>query len=91
MLVYDPDVNPHEMLGSNLAYLERQLPQINKILCCRVEELVNQSEVIVISPKRPEFLDVLKKISRPIVALDLVRLSHHPETLGLVQYRGISW
>lgn len=32
VLVHDPDVNSEEMLGSNLAYLEQQLPQINNIL-----------------------------------------------------------
>ena len=29
VLIHDPDVDPKEMLGSNLSYLERQLPQIN--------------------------------------------------------------
>ena len=53
MPVHDPDVNPEEMLGSNLAYLEQQLPQINMILCCRAEDMIKRSEVVVVSQKRP--------------------------------------
>lgn len=89
VLVYDPDVNPAEMLGSNLEYLERQLPQLKKILCCRIEEVLNQSEVVVVSQKRPEFLDALEKIKHRAVVLDLVGLSDQPRSLGFLQYKGI--
>ena len=91
MLVHDPDVNPQEMLGSNLAYLERQLPQIGKILCFDLQELINQSEVIVVSQKRPEYLDILKQVCHPLVVLDLVRLGDELESHKFVKYRGMSW
>src|SRR5262249_11720616 len=38
VLVHDPDVQPEKMLGSNREYLERQLPQIDKILCPRLAD-----------------------------------------------------
>ena len=91
VLVHDPDVNPDEMLGSNREYLERQLPQINKILCGRAEDIIARSEVIVVSQKRPEFLELLRKFNREIVVLDLVRISDQPESLGFAKYLGVSW
>jgi GDP-mannose 6-dehydrogenase len=91
VLVHDPDVNPQEMLGSNLDYLERQLPQIGKILCPDLQELINQSEVIVVSQKRPEYLDILKQACHPLVVLDLVRLGDELESHKFVKYRGMSW
>ena len=91
VLVHDPDVNPKEMLGANLAYLERQLPQIGKILCSQMEEMLEQSEAVVVSQRRQEFLDVLRKFNGRLVVFDLVRLSDEPNPMGIVKYRGISW
>jgi GDP-mannose 6-dehydrogenase len=91
VLVHDPDVNPEEMLGSNLAYLERQLPQIGKILCSDLQELINHSEVIVVSQKRPEYLEALKHACHPLVVLDLVRLGDDLESYNFITYRGVSW
>jgi GDP-mannose 6-dehydrogenase len=38
VMVHDPDVQPEQMLGSNLEYLERQLPQIHRILRAELNE-----------------------------------------------------
>jgi len=91
VLVYDPDVNPTEMLGSNLAYLSRQLPQINGILCDSFEQMLTQCEVVVISQKRPGVLEAIQKFGQRLVILDLVRMTDHPERLMFKEYRGMSW
>ena len=91
VLVYDPDVNPAEMLGSNLSYLERQLPQINNILCDSVEQMLTRSEVVIISQKRPEYMEALQKFGDKIVILDLVRMSDRPDQFTFKEYRGMSW
>jgi GDP-mannose 6-dehydrogenase len=91
VFVYDPDVNLQEMLGANLEYLERQLPQIKTILCDRAEEVLSQSDVLVVSQKRPEFLDLLRNVNPSVMVLDLVRLSDRPESLGFAKYKGMSW
>ena len=91
VLVYDPDVNLQDMLGANLEYLERQLPQIKTILCDRAEEMISRSDVLVVSQKRPEFLELLHKAQPSVMVLDLVRLADRPDSLGFVNYTGISW
>jgi GDP-mannose 6-dehydrogenase len=91
VLVHDPDVQPDKMLGSNREYLERQLPQINQILRPRVEDVLQDCEVLVVSQKRPEFTAALRKLSGSSTVLDLVRLSDDPESIGVSKYLGISW
>lgn len=91
VVVYDPDVNPDEMLGANLEYLERQLPQIRGILAPSLDDMAQECEAVVLTQKRPEFLNVLQKWHEQLVVLDLVRLSSHPENLKFEKYVGISW
>jgi len=91
VMVYDPDVNLQEMLGANLEYLERQLPQIKTILCDCAEEVMSRSDVLVVSQKRQEFLDLLKNVNPSVMVLDLVRLADRPASLGFAKYKGISW
>jgi GDP-mannose 6-dehydrogenase len=91
VLVHDPDVKLDEMLGSNREYLERQLPQINQILRSRLEDVMRECDVVVVSQKRPEFIAALQAHNNCVAVLDLVRLSERPSLLGLSRYRGISW
>ena len=89
--VYDPDVNPDVILGGNLEYLRRQLPQINLIIRNDIQDVLNDCQTLVISQKRPEFTQALETLDRNIAVLDLVRLSEQPTLPGLTKYEGISW
>lgn len=74
VLVHDPDVQPEQMLGSNLEYLERQLPQIHRILRADVNEVLEKSQVIIVGQKRPEFTSLLSQLDGKLIVLDLVHL-----------------
>lgn len=89
--VYDPDVNPDVILGGNLEYLRRQLPQINQILRTDIQDVINGSQALVISQKRPEFTTILKELDSNVAILDLVRLSEQPTLPGVANYEGLSW
>lgn len=91
VLVYDPDVHPERMLGSNRAYLERQLPQINQILRPQLQDVVRESQVVVVTQNRPEFARLLDSIDGQVVLLDLVRLTSERTARELPCYEGISW
>jgi len=91
LLVYDPDVRLEEMLGSNREYLERQLPQINQILRARLEDVIENSDLIVVGQKRAEFTACLQQVDGRITILDLVRITENPDELHKANYRGISW
>jgi GDP-mannose 6-dehydrogenase len=77
VMVHDPDVVPEHMLGSNLEYLERQLPQIHRILHADIEEVLEKSQLIVVTQKRPDFAARLKQINGKVTVLDLVRIAEH--------------
>jgi GDP-mannose 6-dehydrogenase len=91
VLVHDPDVQSDKMLGSNREYLERQLPQINQILCPQIADTLNGCQAVIISQKRPEFIASLQGLNGRVAVLDLVRLSDEPSLPGPSKYKGISW
>jgi GDP-mannose 6-dehydrogenase len=89
--VYDPDVNPDVLLGSNLYYLKRQLPQIDEILRTNLDDVVNEAQTLVVCQKRPEFIAALDKLDSNTAVIDLVRLSQEAALPGVTRYEGISW
>lgn len=91
VLVHDPDVKPEEMLGSNREYLERQLPQINRIIRSDLKDVIEKSEVVVVAQKRPEFLAGLKRLDGNVTIVDLVRIIEDPAHLKQPNYRGVGW
>lgn len=91
VLVHDPDVDPEVILGSNLEYLKRQLPQIHQILRTDMSEMLNECQAVVVSQKRPEFTAALQGLNSDTAVIDLVRLSEEPSLPGVAKYQGISW
>ena len=71
--VYDPDVQLVTIMGSNLEYLERQLPQIKKICSSSLAEALQNTEAVVLAQERPEFQTALKKLPIGVEIIDLVR------------------
>ena len=89
--VYDPDVELEKTLGSNLEYLERQLPQIRKIMCGSLSEALADTEAVVVSQRREEFIAGIGTSDGRYAVLDLVRLNGDRRLPGASRYQGISW
>ncbi len=92
VLVHDPDVDPDTILGSNLAYLKRQLPQIMQILRTDISEVLDTCDTIIVSKKQPEFTAALQTLGSDTTVIDLVRLNEQaflPEVAA--RYQGMSW
>ena len=79
------------MLGANLAYLERQLPQIHAILCRTLPDAVAGAGAVIVTQKRPEFVSALQTLGDRIAILDLVRVSEEARPATLTNYQGLSW
>jgi GDP-mannose 6-dehydrogenase len=77
--VYDPDVQLNKLIGGNREYLERQLPQINKITCDSLEAAIAGSQAVVLTQKRPEFSKAVMNLAPNVAIIDLVQphLSYH--------------
>lgn len=89
LLIYDRNVNIARIFGSNKAYIDREIPHIEKLFATSVEDVIYNSEVIIVGNHDSEYLAALKNVKdREIV--DFVRISDHPAQLG-DNYHGICW
>jgi len=88
--VYDKNVSLARLHGANRAYIEREIPHIATLMCNSTEEVLAESEVIVIGNKAPEFRQVLRQVRQDQVVIDLVRILEDIDHLD-AQYEGICW
>jgi len=88
--VYDRNVSLARLHGANRAYIERSIPHIATLMCNLMEEVLAESEVIVIGNKAPEFASVLQQLRQDQVVIDLVRISKDLGQLN-ARYQGICW
>ena len=75
---------------TNRAYIEREIPHITTLMCNSIEEVLADSEVIVVGNKAPEFVQALQQVREDQVVIDLVRISQEIDVLD-GQYAGICW
>ena len=88
--IYDKNVSLARLVGANKQYIEQQIPHLSSLLCTRVVEVVEHSEVIVVGNQSPEFADALAMCRPDQIVIDLVRLPIRGSTMR-ADYRGICW
>ena len=88
--IYDELVTPDNLYGANRAFLERELPHIASVMCSTIEEVINQSEVIVLANGSAAFHKVRSLMREEQVLIDLVGIGREVyEMMG--SYDGICW
>jgi len=88
--VYDKNVSLARLHGANRAYIEREIPHIATLMCNSIDEVLADSEVIVIGNKAAEFNEALKKAKADQLVIDLVRIPEDAQQSN-AQYQGICW
>jgi len=88
--VYDKNVSLARLHGANRAYIEREIPHIATLMCNSMEEVLAESEVIVIGNKAPEFRQVVQQVRQDQVVIDLVRILKEIDHQD-ARYEGICW
>lgn len=88
--VYDKNVSLANLHGANRAYIEQEIPHIASIMVDSIEQVLHDSEVIVIGNRAPEFRSVLTELRDGQTAIDLVRIADGALVSG-EQYQGICW
>jgi GDP-mannose 6-dehydrogenase len=88
--IYDRNVSLARLVGANKEYIDRQIPHLSSLLCTSIDDVIDQSEVIVVGNNSPEFAEALTRTRADQIVIDLVRL---PICGPLLQadYRGICW
>jgi len=88
--IFDRNVALARLIGANKEYIAQQIPHLSSLLCATVDEVVQQSEVIVVGNQSPEFADALAHASSDQIVIDLVRLPLPGSPLKAV-YQGLCW
>jgi GDP-mannose 6-dehydrogenase len=88
--LFDRNVSLARLQGTNKTYIEREIPHIATLMCASVEEVLAESEVVVIGNRDESFASALENPSRNPIVIDLVRIMEHV-TSADGRYRGICW
>lgn len=87
--IFDENVSLARLLGANKAYIEHVIPHITSLLNNSIQEVIDNSEVLVIGHKTPAIAEFVSQRNGQIV-IDLVRLVNDPGSFGR-DYEGICW
>jgi GDP-mannose 6-dehydrogenase len=88
--IYDRSVSIARLVGANREYINRQIPHLSSLLCDTIEEVLAESDVIVVGNAAPEFGDALRRTRPGQCVIDLVRVKVDREEIP-AQYQGICW
>jgi len=73
--VYDDKVDLTRLGGANKSFLLRELPHIANLMCLSLEQVVAQSEVVVIGNANPAFIPVPGWVRKDQILIDLVGMT----------------
>ena len=88
--IYDRNVSLARLVGANKQYIEEQIAHLSSLMVPSIDELIEQSDVIVIGNQAPEFVEALSRVRDDQIVIDLVRLPITPEQQPK-GYRGLCW
>jgi GDP-mannose 6-dehydrogenase len=88
--VYDKNVSLSKLYGANRAYIEHEIPHISQLMSESIEEVIEQSDVIVLGNKAEGYTKISEKLREHHKVVDLVRVKDGPyKSNG--HYQGIGW
>jgi GDP-mannose 6-dehydrogenase len=88
--IFDDQVQLSQLIGANKAFLEKELPHISSIMCDSVEEVIAESEVVVVTHGGKAFTQAVELMREDQILIDLVgKLKNNPNIKAA--YEGIAW
>ena len=88
--VYDEMVDPSRLIGANKSFLEQELPHIASLMRGSIDDVLAESEVVVIANGSNAFRDVAHRLRPDQVLVDLVGSARDNGTIE-DRYDGIAW
>ena len=88
--IYDRNVSLARLVGANKQYIEEQIPHLSRHLSESIDQVIDESEVIVIGNGSPEFSEAVQRCRPEQVVVDLVRIPLDCSQVE-AQYDGICW
>jgi GDP-mannose 6-dehydrogenase len=87
--IYDPAVQEAKIIGANKQYIESKLPHLTSLLVSDYQDILEHSQVLVITHAGREFLHIIEKAARDVMIIDLAGIVKTEEPEG--NYEGIAW
>lgn len=90
--IFDREVSLAKLFGSNKKYIETVIPHISSLIRNSIDDMIDNSEIIVIGKKEVAYKEpLLKSVNKGGTYLfDLVRLFNYNE-IPKERYEGICW
>jgi GDP-mannose 6-dehydrogenase len=88
--IYDPDVLLSRLVGANKRYIETEIPHLSSLLCPDLDDVVGESEVIVVSKPTPGVQAALARHPSRKLVLDFVGIPWEDRPTDHI-YEGICW
>ena len=89
--VFDENVVPNQLIGSNRAFLDRELPHIASLMRKTIDEVIADSEVLVLTNNSSTFGKVAQQAREDQIIVDFVGNSKANCETRNGNYRGICW
>ncbi|HEY4109083.1 nucleotide sugar dehydrogenase [Puia sp.] len=87
--IYDKNVQLSKLSGANREYIDVHIPHLYKLMVNQLGELIDDVDVIIVSNRESEYIDVLLETESPAMIIDMVRL---PDPIrSRRNYVGINW
>lgn len=87
--IYDRNVHYSALVGSNLSYVRTHLPHLADLLSDNIDEVCDESDLIVIGNRDKRYDDVVSRSPQDKSIVDLVRIA--PEMQSNGRYTGLCW
>jgi GDP-mannose 6-dehydrogenase len=88
--IYDPAVNIARLMGANRRYIEETIPHVSSLMKGTSEEVIQQSDVIVVGLREQSIVENLYEHTREgHVIIDLVNVPERRHLKGT--YYGVCW
>ena len=88
--IYDRNVHLSQLVGANKEYILKKIPYISKFITDDPDEVIDNSDVIIVVNKDKEFSDILTKVPVNKIIYDLVNIDFKDKEKK-ENYIGIAW
>ena len=87
--IFDREVELARLFGANKDYIEKEIPHISSLMRRRLDEILEQCEVVVLTKRSDEYRAALEQVSHPPLIIDLARVIDARRSDD--GYQGIGW
>jgi GDP-mannose 6-dehydrogenase len=89
LAIFDREVELARVFGANKEYIEREIPHISALMRRRAEDVLDCSDVVVVTKRCDEYRHLIEHRSAGPLIIDLVRVLEGRRSHA--SYHGIAW